>query len=558
LRYSDLINLRSLPKPDVLMSRISYHRKLAIAGVVLLPVFAGGFLLQSRVTRGGAQLLDQVLGLVSDRFVDTLDTATLYEKAARGLVKELNDPYSELLAPKDLKAFTTQTGGRYGGIGMQIEPQQNQIVISKVFPNTPAEAAGVREGDRIIQVDTLTTRGWNTQQVSDYLTGTPGTKVNVKFARPGVASPIDLRFTRAVIHVPAVRYAISFGAAGSKVGYVPLDRFNETAAEEVRDAVNSLQKEGVRGIILDFRGNPGGILEQSLAISNLFLKNGQEIASVRSRSGESQGYTARGNPVLPTTPLVVLTDEYTASASEIVAGALQDHDRALIVGQTSFGKGLVQSVFNLDGGYALKLTTAKWYTPSGRSIQKERKFENGRFVETPTDTNETDVTKKNRPAFRSDAGRVVYGGGGVAPDVIVADDTLSSAEQRLAKALAAKQQEVYTTIYDYSLELSKQVSKDFVVSPTWRGEFLRRVEAKGVTVDHKDYDASGRYIDRLLEQRVTRFAFGDSVAKKRDLVFDAPLRKAIDLLDRGQTQKDLFAIAVAEAAHAPQMPPKKQ
>jgi carboxyl-terminal processing protease len=540
------------------MSRISRYRTLAIAGVVLLPAFAGGFLLQSRATRGGAQLLDQVLGLVSDRFVDTLDTAALYEKAARGLVKELNDPYSELLAPKDLKAFTTQTGGRYGGIGMQIEPQQNQIVISKVFPNTPAEAAGVREGDRIIQVDTLTTRGWNTQQVSDYLTGTPGTKVNVKFARPGVASPIDLRFTRAVIHVPAVRYAVAFGAGTSKVGYVPLDRFNETAADEVRDAVMSLQKEGVRGIVLDFRGNPGGILEQSLAISNLFLKNGQEIASVRSRSGDSQGYTARGNPVLPTTPLVVLTDEYTASASEIVAGALQDHDRALIVGQTSFGKGLVQSVFNLDGGYALKLTTAKWYTPSGRSIQKERKFENGRFVETPTDTNETDASKKNRPAFRSDAGRVVYGGGGVAPDVIVADDTLSSAEQRLAKALAAKQQEVYTTIYDYSLELSKQIPKDFVVSPAWRAEFLRRIEAKGVTVDHSDYEASSRYIDRLLDQRVARFAFGDSVAKKRDLVFDAPLRKAIDLLDRGQTQKDLFAIAVAEAARTPQMPAKKQ
>jgi carboxyl-terminal processing protease len=546
------------PKPDLLMSRISRHRTLAIAGVVLLPVFAGGFLLQSRATRGGAQLLDQVLGLVSDRFVDTLDTAALYEKAARGLVKELNDPYSELLAPKDLKAFTTQTGGRYGGIGMQIEPQQNQIVISKVFPNTPAEAAGVREGDRIVQVDTLSTRGWNTQQVSDYLTGTPGTKVNVKFARPGVATPIDLRFTRAVIHVPAVRYAISFGTGANKVGYVPLDRFNETAADEVRDAVLSLQKEGVRGVVLDFRGNPGGILEQSLAISNLFLKSGQEIASVRSRSGESQGYTARGNPVLPTTPLVVLTDEYTASASEIVAGALQDHDRALIVGQTSFGKGLVQSVFNLDGGYALKLTTAKWYTPSGRSIQRERKFENGRFVETPADSNETDASKKNRPAFRSDAGRVVYGGGGVAPDVIVADDTLSSAEQRLAKALAAKQQEVYTTIYDYSLELSKQVSKDFVVPSTWRTEFLRRIEAKGVTVDRADYDASGRYIDRLLEQRVTRFAFGDSVAKKRDLVFDAPLRKAIDLLDRGQSQKDLFAIAVAEAARAPQVPAKKQ
>ena len=541
------------------MSRITRSRKLALASVVALPLLAGGFMLQSRVVRGGEALLDQVLQLVNERYVDTLDQGQLYEKAARGLVKELNDPYSELLAPKELKAFTTNTGGRYGGIGMQIEPQQNQIVISKVFPNTPAEAAGVREGDRIVQIDTLHVVNWTTQQAQDQLMGTPGTKVTVKFARPGVTSPIEVKFTRAVIHVPAVRYAIAFGANGDRVGYIPLDRFNETAAQEVQDAVRSLQKQNVRGVVLDFRGNPGGILDQSLAISNLFLKDGQEIASIRARNGETQPYVARGNPSLPTTPLVVLTDEYTASASEIVAGALQDHDRALILGQTSFGKGLVQSVFNLDGGYALKLTTAKWYTPSGRSIQRERKFENGHFVESAPDTTaETESVKKTRPAYKSDAGRVVYGGGGITPDVIVPDDTLTSAEQRLAKALATKQQDFYTTYYDYSLELSKTIDKDFKVQPQWREEMLRRLQAKGVTVDRKDWDASTRYIDRLLEQRVARFVFGDSAAKRRDLPYDAPLRKAIELLDKGSTQKELFAMASAEAARMPSAQAKRQ
>jgi carboxyl-terminal processing protease len=539
------------------MPRNIRSRTLVLAGVVLLPVFAGGFMLQSRAVRGGQALLDQVLSLVADRYVDTLEQGQLFEKAARGLVKELNDPYSELLAPKELKTFTTNTGGRYGGIGMQIEPQQNQIVISKVFPNTPAEAAGVREGDRIVQVDTLQVRNWSTQQVSDYLTGTPGTKVTVKFARPGVGTPIEVRFTRAVIHVPAVRYSITFGTNGERVGYIPLDRFNETAAQEVQNAVSSLQRQGVKGIILDVRGNPGGILDQSLAISNLFLRDGQEIASVRARNGESQPYVARGMPTVPTLPLVVLTDEYTASASEIVAGALQDHDRALILGQTSFGKGLVQSVYNLDGGYALKLTTAKWYTPSGRSIQRERKFENGHFVETLPDTNETEQAKKTRPAFKSDAGRTVYGGGGIAPDIIVQDDTLTTVEQRLAKALAAKQQDFYTTYYDYALELSKGVDKSFTIQPAWREEFLRRLTAKGVTVDRKDYDGSARYVDRLLEQRVARFAFGDSTAKRRDLPYDAPLRKAISLLDKGPTQKELFAIASAEAARAPTQPKKQ-
>jgi len=184
-------------------------RKAAIIGVVVLvPTFTGAFILQSQAERGGAQLLDQVLGLVSDRFVDTLPTSDLYEKAARGLVKELNDPYSELFSPKKLKQFQTTTGGHYGGIGMLIEQQDKQIVVSKVYPNTPGEAAGVREGDHIIQVDTLPTTNWTIQRVSDYLTGTPGTRVSVRLARPGVATPIDLKLTRAVIHIPAVAYTL--------------------------------------------------------------------------------------------------------------------------------------------------------------------------------------------------------------------------------------------------------------------------------------------------------------------------------------------------------------
>jgi len=180
------------------------------------------------------------------------------------------------------------------------------------------------------------------------------------------------------------------------------------------------------------------------------------------------------------------------------------------------------------------------------------------FVEAQPDTTaETESVKKNRPAYKSDAGRLVYGGGGITPDVIVADDTLTSAEQRLAKSLAAKQQDFYTTYYDYSLELSKTVNKDFTVPPQWREELMRRLQAKGVVIDRKDYDASARYVDRLLEQRVARFAFGDSAAKRRDLPYDAPLRKAIDLLDKGTTQKELFALASAEAAHMPSAQAKR-
>jgi carboxyl-terminal processing protease len=423
---------------------------------------------------------------------------------------------------------------------MSIQLRDKQIVVERVFPHSPAERNGVLEGDRIIQVDTASTRDWSTQKASDVLTGTPGTRVKVKFGRPGVAQPIEMEFTRAVIHVPAVPIAITFGT----VGYAQLQSFNENAASELEEAIHSLTRKGAKGVIVDLRGNPGGILEQSLTVSNLFLRPGLEIASVRSRSGETQSYVARAQPELPSVPLIVLTDESSASASEIVAGALQDHDRAVIVGQTTFGKGLVQSVFPLDGGYALKLTTAKWFTPSGRSIQRERKFVDGAFVEDTTrDSLETEASKKSRPAYKSDAGRMVYGGGGVAPDVIVPDDTLSTAEQQLTKALAPKSQEVRNSLLEYALELSRQVPKDFQVQPAWRDEWRRRVEAREVKVDPQQWEAGSRWINQQLEFWVARYVAGDSTAKRRQLPYDAPLRTAIDMMNKGQTQKDLFTLA---------------
>jgi len=519
-------------------------RTALLAGIVTAPLLVGGFVVQERATADGARLFSQVLDLVSVRFVDTVTTAMLYEKAARGLVSQLQDPYSELLSPSQVRQFNSNTGGRYGGLGMSIEEQQGKgVTVAKVFHNTPAERAGIREGDVIVLVDTVSTRGWTSKQTADALTGTPGTKVTVGFARPGVASPIKIEFTRAVIRAPAVRYAMSF----NRVGYVLLDQFNENATPELTESIRKLQTENVRGIVLDLRGNPGGFLDQALSISNLFLRQGQEIASVRGRNSEPQVYFAREKPIAPEIPLVILTNQYTASASEIVAGALQDHDRAVIVGNTSFGKGLVQTMFpNLEGGWALKLTTAKWYTPSGRSIQKDRKLTaEGQFVEVHPDSLETDSTRKARPRFKSDGGRVVYGGGAVTPDLIVQADTLTTAEQDFRKAMAPKSQEYYVALYDLGYELKSQVRPDFAVKPEWRAEFLSRLEKAGVKVDRKQWEAASTLIDRDLELRVARSAFGDSTVRRRTLDEDRQLQKAIEIIQKGGTQKDLFALVAA-------------
>jgi len=523
-------------------------RSAAIAGVVLIPLLAGAFALQERSAREGGRLFGQVLDLVSTRFVDSTDANDLYEKAARGLVSQLQDPYSELMSPKQLQGFNTNTAGRYGGLGMRIEEQAGKgVTIVTVFHNTPAERAGIREGDLIVGIDTLSTRGWSSRRVADSLTGTPGTKVSVSFARPGISEPIKATFTRAVIRVPAVPYAIQFDG---KIGYIPVTGFNETSTAEVAAAVKRLQAEGAKGLVLDLRSNPGGFLEQALQMSNLFLPEGAEIASVRGRNVEPQTYIAQEKPIAATIPMVILTDQYSASASEIVAGALQDHDRAVILGTTSFGKGLVQTLFNLDGGYALKMTTGKWYTPSGRSIQKERKLNaDGQLVEVHPDSEETDSARKNRPTFKSDAGRVVYGGGAITPDLIVPADTFSNAEQEFRKATAAKGPDMYVALYDYAFELSKQAKPDFTVPAAWREELYQRLKKKGIDIDRKQYDGAAHYLDRLLENRVARLAFGDSTAKRRELDEDSQLRRALDLLRKGQNQKDLFTLVAANTRH---------
>ncbi|MEO8192661.1 MAG: S41 family peptidase [Gemmatimonadales bacterium] len=523
---------------------MSNRRKLLLFGIVAAPLLAGGFIAQDKATADGARLLDQVLTIVSGRFVDSVDAAALYEKAARGLVHELNDPYSVLLSPKELATFNAQTGGKYGGVGMEIGEVQGFITVQRVFPHTPAEQAGVIEGDRIIQVDTANTRGWSTGQVSDVLKGRPGTKVSVKFLRTGVGEPIPVTFTRASVRIPAVPYAIMLDG---KVGYIPLQQFNETATEELEASIKRLTGEGAKGMILDLRGNGGGYLEQSATVANLFLRKGLEVSSVRGRAGFQEVLYATDNPVAPEIPLIVLTDGRTASASEIVAGALQDHDRAVIIGTTSFGKGLVQTVYPLEGGYALKMTTAKWYTPSGRSIQKERKLlPDGSFVEVLPDSMETDSVRKLRPKFKSDAGRVVYGGGAVTPDVIVQPDTLSSEEQKLLNALAPKAQVVRSTLINYAVEQKGKVQPGFRVSKAWRDEFYSRLVAQGVKVDKAQFEAGGSEIDRLLGSSIARIAFGDSTAKRRDIAEDAQLRRSLELMRRGQTQRDLFAVAAQQ------------
>jgi len=531
-------------------------RNRILAGLALfaLPVAAGAFILQSRGVPEGARLFGQVFQRVAEAAVDSVATNALYEKAARGLVKNLDDPYADLYSPAELQSFQRNSlGNNYGGVGMSIENQDGRITVGNIFPNTPGEMGGVQVGDRIIKVDTTAVTGRPLDYVSSRLTGEPGTKVHVTFQRAGVPEPIEVTFTRAIIKVPAVPFT---QIIDGNVGYIPLLRFNEVAAQHVEEAIRDLKRRGAQAFILDLRGNPGGSLEESLKISNLFLAPGQELARVQHRGRTAEAYHANQNSIIGADRIVVMVNGGSASASEIIAGTLQDHDRALVVGTTTFGKGLVQTLFPLEGGWALKLTTGKWYTPSGRSIQREHLGMNdGRFVEGAArqDFDETapDTTRKGRPTFRSDAGRVVYGGGGVTPDVMIPGDTLTTIEQEYLRAISPKSQLEYATRYQLAIELKDQArNPDYQFKEEWREMFWQRLRQAGVEVDRATFDGAKDVVRRFLDDRIAMVAHGDSVRFRRQMPQDNQIQLALDLLRRGRTTQELLALA-DEATVAP-------
>jgi carboxyl-terminal processing protease len=516
-------------------------RHLRTAGFVtaLAVTFVmGGFILPDRPTMSGPNLFRDVVSLVSSRYIDTLDVADVYERAAQGLIDRLDDPYAELYSPEDIEEFTMTYEGHYAGVGMVIESQQGVPVVRRIFPNTPAERHGVRMGDRVLAIDGQPVEGWPLERVANSLKGEPGSVVEVEFRRYGVARVLAVNITRAVVRIPAVPFA---AMVDDGVGYIPLLQFNETAASEVASALGQLVDQGARGVVLDLRGNGGGILEQAVWIADMFLPQGSAVARQSERGAEDTHYRSEHAPLVPDLPLVVLVDDASASASEIVAGALQDHDRAVVLGRTSFGKGLVQTAYGLDGGYVLKMTTGKWYTPSGRSIHRERTLVNGRLVEVE-DSVHFNTTRKDRPVYRSTGGRAVYGGGGITPDLELHADTLTSAEQALMKALLPHSPDVNVVIFDYAEELHGGVGQDFVVAREWRDQVFLRLAERGVELDRDLYDAGGTYIDRFLADQVARLAFGDAFAMVRQVEDDAMLSRALEIIrEAGPAQRDLFS-----------------
>ena len=528
---------------------------VAVAGVALA---TGGWLLQREAAPVGsvyqqARLFEDVLAHVADYYVDSIDERRLYQMAIDGMLDQLHDPYSVFLKRDDFRALSEATSGNYGGLGIQIDVRDGWITVVAPLPDTPAERAGIQSGDQIIALDGRPTEGWKNDQAVKELRGEPGTAVELKVRRVGVEQPLTFKLSRATINIRSVQVAMLLD---DRVGYVALNPVSEASAPELADALKSLTEKGMKSLILDLRGNPGGLLEQGVAVSDLFLDPGQEVVETRGRAPNSSRVYRDGKPQpWPGLPVVVLVNGGTASAAEIITGALQDHDRAVVVGTPTFGKGLVQSLYPLTPEVALKLTTARWYTPSGRTIQRKSKSEEDQLAQAEAAELGRDTSKVDSSlVFHTDRGRVVRGGGGIRPDLFVVPDTFTAKERAFMKALGNKIPTYWDVRAGYALEAKaagRVKGPDFQVSPDMVDDVMRRLRARGVTLPDSVLAGARTLISDDLGYEIARYVFGRPVEVRRHMNEDRQVQAALALARRAKSPQDLLAIAAAQAPVTP-------
>ncbi len=552
--------MSSAEMPDANAGRLRARAIVAVAALTLALVL-GGWLLQRGLHRDNgsyerAQLFEQVRAHVARDFVDSIPDGDIFRKAAEGMVRELHDPPSGYLSPDRFRSLDESTSGHYAGIGIQIDVRDGWITIVAPLPGTPAERAGVQPGDRIVSIDGKNTEGWTQDDARGAIRGKTGSNVVLMIERPGVPARIPFTLARGEIRVHSVRHV---SMIAPEVGYLDLTIFSDSSANEVREAVTQLRSQGMRTLVLDLRANPGGLLEQGIEVADLFLDSGLPIVSVRGRV-LAQSYADRAKQQWPDLKLITLVDDHSASASEIVAGALQDHDRAAILGSTSYGKGSAQSVFRLDdSASALKLTTARWFTPSGRSIQKPRPVVAGQDDDDEgpgpntgaTADSATELPLAKRIQFKTDDGRVVYGGGGITPDLFVApSDSLNGTRAfwRMIGAGAPKFRDALTESAIAARSAHTVRAEDFVVTDALRQSLWQRVVAKGIKLDRVHFDSAGATVDRLLGLEIARYALGPEAEFKRRLNDDRVIAAALELSAGADVENDLLRRAGARRA----------
>ena len=494
----------------------------------------------------------EALTIIQENYIDgnKLDYNTVFKSSIIGMLRSL-DPHSNYYDREEFDELKTDQRSEYYGIGASIQNQsigeQTDTYIMATFDRSPAARAGLRYGDKITAVDGVSMSGKFSSEVRDKIRGPRGSTVKITVERAATLKPETVEITRDAVPQPSVpdAYMIKPG-----VGYIGMTQgFNYTTADELQEKLDELHAQGMQSLVLDLRNNPGGFLDQAIRVSEKFLQRGQNILTQKGRDGLGDKTYESSNRNPDATPLVILVNSNTASASEIVAGAMQDHDRALIVGQTSFGKGLVQGIFQMEYGTGLTLTTAKYYTPSGRLIQRD--YSNGGFYDYYTrggtialDKKDEQATKPVGPESKTDTGRSVYGGGGISPDEAVKARTINASQARLRNPIFAFTRDLVNgringfdsykvgraIDFEKKLEASEyrvtdelfKAFKEFVVkNPDWK-------------ITAQQLDRSRSFVDLELRYNIVTAAYGRVTADQVLIGDDPQVDKAIAVMPKAR------------------------
>lgn len=484
--------------------------------------------------------------VAKDKYAGQIDFEKMTKASILGMLRQL-DPHSGYFDRKEWESFQNDQRSRYFGIGSTIAQRNDKVYIMSPFDGTPAHRGGIRYGDQIIAINGESTDGWTSRQVSDKLIGPEGTPVVVKVSRVGASQPIELKFVREAVPLPSVS---NYYLGANGVGYINFDRgFNTTSFDEIRTGLREMQAQGMNSLVFDLRNNRGGLVDQAQKIANIFLYRGQKILTMRGRPGvfpPREGYANNTEPA--DYPLVVLVNRGSASASEILAGALQDHDRAIIVGENSFGKGLVQNIFPLSDGSGLTLTTGHYYTPSGRLIQRD--YAGRSFYDYYLKRGDKEAVV-NREEKRTDSGRAVYGGGGIDPDVAIKIPAQENELIRVwlepvfqfARQLAGGQ---VAGLSEFKIDRQNDhrhrlTANEYQVNDKVLAAFKAYLrEHKELKADDTRVDKDAVWLKRRIRYEVVTAAYGEETARQVLNEGDAQLQRAIAELPKAKAQAEEF------------------
>ena len=489
-------------------------------------------------------------------YVDEVDYGQLMEDAIDGMLNGL-DPHTSYFSPDDFQNFTSSTKGEFGGLGIQIDKKGDYITVVSPIEGTPAYRMGIMAGDMIWKVDGEDVTGISTEESIKKMRGKVGSEVVITVIRPGVKDPLDFNIIRDIIKINSIPYSFKLD---NGVGYVRMSQFNANTSTELSESLDALEAQGIKGLIIDLRYNPGGLLSEAINTVNEFIGKGKRVVYTKGRfEYANEDYFTTKDIMRPNYPIVVLINEASASASEIFAGSMQDYDRGLVVGKTSFGKGSVQQLFPLRDGSGIKITTSHYYINSGRCIHKliNDKLLTGKKV---TEEEKEDIDKYNQEhVYKTAKGRTVYGGGGITPDIMLEADTLSRFELELRRK---------NFFFDYAVEFMTEnaddVDLDYTVDDEAFNDFIsyvirKETEHKASQADEdnkttsaianpidltnpspEDLRQSEEYIKLTLRSEIIEKKFGSQEGYKIRIQMDNQLQEAKSLFDKYETLEEMF------------------